>query len=835
MTLHNSTVSAKKQADTESGVTEESRHSNFFGRQFFTFGWFFVFCSFFLLFLSAPLHAEDIDPESVRRAIEGAIRYLKSTQDEEGAWLEYSSSFQGGTTALCTLALLNAGVPKEDPAIQKALAFLRRFPANASSKTYVVATQCMVYSIADPTRDLALIRECVAWLEQAQNKIENDGLWKDYGGWDYQRDAVKSDNSNSQFAVLALYEAERVGVLAGKETWERAKTYWSKNQNKNGSWGYDALSPSPRGSMTCAGIASLLIADLALHRCAAFVDGEIIHCCQPISSETEGAVERGLKWMQSNFSVAENPGYGPYWVHYYLYAMERVGRFSLIRFIGQNDWYREGTNALLRKKGDFRDSWKAETFEKYDHIATSFALLFLVKGRRSVLVSKLQYGTDDRWNIHPNDLKHLTLYAEKQWKFEMSTQIIKADKATVDDLLQTPVLYISGDTSPLSGNAQKDRQLVDNLRGFLEGGGFLFAEASSEDDSFDRGFRELIRRMLPEEGYELHLLDPTHPIWSAEVTIPVDQLRPIEGIDFGCRTSVVYVPPERNVNDGLPQPVRPSLSCLWELARLNPRDEPYPESVQTQIDAGLNTGLNILAYATGRELRYKYEIPATVVEKLTSHLPEYGKIQVAMLDVMGSVNAAPRAIPKLLRKIAAEGQIPVEVRVNQITLDNDDIFNYPVLFMHGRNAFQLTEPQRKRLRTYVFERGGFLFVNAICASKPFIDSFRREMAEIFPETPLTRLNADDPFLTDSCGGYNISTVTLRVPQRVPGKRSEMVSREIPPELEGIRTENRWCIVFSPYDVSCALEEMGTMECKGYTREDAFRLGLNAILYAVEFL
>ncbi|MDR1960333.1 MAG: DUF4159 domain-containing protein [Planctomycetaceae bacterium] len=775
--------------------------------------------------------AEDVDPEAVRRAIDGAVRYLKTVQHEDGSWQELAGMHKCGVTAFCTLALLNAGVPKEDPVIQKSLTHLRRFPASETNSTYTIATQCMVYALADPERDRALIREGVAWLEKAQ--IRSDDL--ENGGWGYQLNYNLADNSNSQFAVLGLYEAERVGIPASHETWLRAKEYWEKRQNANGSWGYSTMQKEPRGSMTCAGMASLLIADTTLNRRAATVLNGLILCCQPLSVDTEDRVEKGLKWLRDHFTVAQNPAVSTnqFWVHYYLYALERVGRLSAKRFIGSNDWYREGTNALLIEKGNFVDSWKAEPQEQYDHLATSFALLFLVKGRRPILVSKLQYGNGDRWNAHPSDLKHLTLYAEKNWKFEMSWQLIDSAKATADDLLQTPVLYFCGDRSPLSGNARQDQKLVESLRGFLEGGGFLFAEAYSEDDTFDAGFRELMNRVLPEEGYEFHLLDPSHPIWAAEKTIPVNQLRPIEGIDFGCRTSVVYVPPMRNLRE-MPKPVRASLSCLWELAELRPRAEPYSETIQVEINAGLDTGLNILAYATGRELKYKYEIPETVIRKLNSHLPSRGKIQAAMLDVMGSANAAPRAIAKLVQKIALEQQIPIEVRVNQITLDDDGIFNYPVLFLHGRNSFQLSAAQRERLKTYI-DRGGFLFVNAICASQPFIDSFRREMAEIFPDTALTRLAANDPFLTDACGGYNLQRVTVRIPQKSPERRSEIVSREIPPELEGIRMENRWSIVFSPYDVSCALEDMSTMECQGYTQEDAFKLGLNAILYAVEFL
>jgi len=34
-------------------------------------------------------------------------------------------------------------------------------------------------------------------------------------------------------------------------------------------------------------------------------------------------------------------------------------------------------------------------------------------------------------------------------------------------------------------------------------------------------------------------------------------------------------------------------------------------------------------------------------------------------------------------------------------------------------------------------------------------------------------------------------------------------------------------------LSCALEKHDSLECRGYTREDAARIGLNVLLYALQ--
>lgn len=57
-------------------------------------------------------------------------------------------------------------------------------------------------------------------------------------------------------------------------------------------------------------------------------------------------------------------------------------------------------------------------------------------------------------------------------------------------------------------------------------------------------------------------------------------------------------------------------------------------------------------------------------------------------------------------------------------------------------------------------------------------------------------------------------------------------RQVEPELEGISIEGRWAVIFSPYDISCALEQHESLECRGYTRADAARLGLNVLMYSL---
>ena len=44
--------------------------------------------------------------------------------------------------------------------------------------------------------------------------------------------------------------------------------------------------------------------------------------------------------------------------------------------------------------------------------------------------------------------------------------------------------------------------------------------------------------------------------------------------------------------------------------------------------------------------------------------------------------------------------------------------------------------------------------------------------------------------------------------------------------------DRWAVIFSPYDLSCALEKQNSLECTGYSRDDAEKIALNVLLYSL---
>ena len=58
-------------------------------------------------------------------------------------------------------------------------------------------------------------------------------------------------------------------------------------------------------------------------------------------------------------------------------------------------------------------------------------------------------------------------------------------------------------------------------------------------------------------------------------------------------------------------------------------------------------------------------------------------------------------------------------------------------------------------------------------------------------------------------------------------------RRISPQLEIATLEDRIVVVFSPLDLSCALESRHSLQCRGYMRDDAARIGINVILFGLQ--
>ena len=130
------------------------------------------------------------------------------------------------------------------------------------------------------------------------------------------------------------------------------------------------------GSMTTAGLSSLIICQNALWKARAF-NGKM-------RKRTRDGIRDAMAWMQAFYDVTRNPvepaksgGNGLKWHYYYLYGLERAGVLGRIRHFGDNDWYFDGALCLL----DHQDVYWLIPRSLED---SCFAVLFLKRATTNV-------------------------------------------------------------------------------------------------------------------------------------------------------------------------------------------------------------------------------------------------------------------------------------------------------------------------------------------------------------------------------------------------------------------------------------------------------------------
>jgi hypothetical protein len=212
-----------------------------------------------VLALSLPVaHGnQDIDPKQLRGAIDKGLGWLSKLQQADGSFKlppgqpdTLEKGFPLGYSSLATLTLLKCGTPPDDPQIALAFRHLYSLPLR---KTYSVSMLVLAiearfapppavlekeakrpYSSVARRRfgkrarkpDLAKLAECVKWLLGHRSKT--------YGGWRYPEGVVDQDNSCTQYAMLALKAARRLGSEVPAQVFEDVADFFVAQQDPVG-------------------------------------------------------------------------------------------------------------------------------------------------------------------------------------------------------------------------------------------------------------------------------------------------------------------------------------------------------------------------------------------------------------------------------------------------------------------------------------------------------------------------------------------------------------------------------------------------------------------------
>jgi len=359
--------------------------------------------------------------KDVDTAIEKGVSYLKSKQKDDGSFAA-RKEFAVGTTALCLLTLSSCGVPRDDPLIEKGLTHL---VAQTPPTTYDRAVALMALDRAyTPPGELArahkhridkfqrdLPPERRAWAMRVAADLEKFAAAP--GAWHYGKKMGENwpDSSNTQYAVLGLRAAAKMGYKASPRTWLGVLQHFRVMEGKEqlsgtvtlvregeavtasttragakvrkkdgGGYRYRGDYKKTTATMTTAAMASLLIARDQLERLGHKLKAKK-------SKEIDRAVLGAWLWLSRNWAMARVPGHIP-WYHrhyYYLYSVERAAVLDKVKRVDGHDWYFEGASWLLdqqKKTG----SWDGAN--KKDDVNTCFALLFLKRATAPLTLTR---------------------------------------------------------------------------------------------------------------------------------------------------------------------------------------------------------------------------------------------------------------------------------------------------------------------------------------------------------------------------------------------------------------------------------------------------------------
>jgi hypothetical protein len=177
----------------------------------------------------------------------------------------------------------------------------------------------------------------------------------------------------------------------------------------------------------------------------------------------------------------------------------------------------------------------------------------------------------------------------------------------------------------------------------------------------------------------------------------------------------------------------------------------------------------------------------------------------------------------LLQTFNQKTEVPVKYKVTETRLKDPKIFNAPLIYLTGHEAFTVTSTDAANLKKYI-ENGGFLFAEACCGRKGFDLAFRQLMQHILPSNPLKAIPPNSPlFFTPN---------DVRKVGVTPMLQQDLGVTAIAPRLEGIEINGHFGVIYSPFGMAGGWEMSQSPYARGYDDVGSQKLGQNILMYAV---
>ncbi len=163
-----------------------------------------------------------------------------------------------------------------------------------------------------------------------------------------------------------------------------------------------------------------------------------------------------------------------------------------------------------------------------------------------------------------------------------------------------------------------------------------------------------------------------------------------------------------------------------------------------------------------------------------------------------------------------------------VRLTDEDLFDYPWLYVTQAGYWDLSDEEVARLREYLL-RGGFLMADDFWGEGE-LEAFTAAMSRVFPDRPLVDLHGEDAVL------HVVFSINEAV--QIPGLRHlrgfGRVGDLPPPRWLGIYDDRGRLMVGANYnqDVGDSWEEANTPDYPEPMTAQGYRFGINYIVYAM---
>ena len=190
------------------------------------------------------------------------------------------------------------------------------------------------------------------------------------------------------------------------------------------------------------------------------------------------------------------------------------------------------------------------------------------------------------------------------------------------------------------------------------------------------------------------------------------------------------------------------------------------------------------------------------------------QLQIARLRYSGGGDwyNDPDAVPNLCQEILRRTNLQVARTEAQVSLTDDKLYNYPLLFITGHGNITFSDEEVTRLRHFLVN-GGFLYADDDYGMD---ESFRREMKKVFPNADLVELPFDHPIYHQV---YDFPNGPPKIHEHYEG----------PPHGYGIYVGGR-LVVYYTYNTNISDGWTPAHNDPAEIREQAFRLGINIVSY-----